>query len=57
MTVGVILGVPQGSVLEPLQWNYSYDATFRLPLPMGTIAIGYADDTLIVVVGYMVEAL
>lgn len=57
LTVGVTHGVPQGSVLEPLLWNAAYDTVLRLPLPRGTITIGYADDTLIVAKKDMVEAM
>ena len=55
-TAPVTCGVPQGSVLGPLLWNVAYDAVLRLPLPRGTITIGYADDTLIVAEGDSVEA-
>ena len=55
-TVPVTCGVPQGSVLGPLLWNVAYDAVLRLPLPRGTITIGYADDTLVVAEGDSVEA-
>lgn len=54
-TVPVTCGVPQGSVLGPLLWNVAYDAVLRLPLPRGTITIGYADDTLIVAEGDTTE--
>lgn len=33
-----------------------YDPVLQLPIPKGTITIGYADDTLIVAKGDLVEA-
>lgn len=56
MTMPVTRVVPQDSVLGPLLWNVIYDAVLRLSLPRRTITVGYADDTRVVVVGDMVEA-
>jgi len=47
----VTCGVPQGSVLGPILWNVGYDRVLRADLPPGCETIGYADDTIIVVVG------
>ncbi|RXF70349.1 hypothetical protein EKK70_17640, partial [Desulfovibrio sp. DS-1] len=55
-TAEITCGVPQGSVLGPLLWNVAYDAVLRLPMPRGTITVGYADDTLIVAEGDTAEA-
>ncbi|XP_053989808.1 uncharacterized protein LOC128882247, partial [Hylaeus volcanicus] len=44
-------GVPQGSVLGPLLWNFGYDSVLRGLLPPGVFVVCYADDTLIIAVG------
>nr|XP_041630578.1 uncharacterized protein LOC121502027 [Drosophila kikkawai] len=46
----VLARVPQGSVLGPLLWNAMYDGVLRLPMPVGTSLVGFADDVAIVVV-------
>lgn len=45
----VTSGVPQGSVLGPTLWNFTYDWALRVPLEQDTTIVGYADDTLILV--------
>jgi len=47
----VTCGVPQGSVLGPILWNVGYDRVLRADLPPGCETVGYADDTIIIVVG------
>lgn len=42
-------GVPQGSIMGPTLWNVLYDDVLKTPLPRDTTAIGYADDTAILV--------
>lgn len=43
----VTCGVPQGSVLEPLLWNLTYNYVLEAnPMP-GCRVVGYADNTLI----------
>lgn len=48
-------GVPQGSVLGPLLWNFAYDVVLRAKLPSGVHVLCYADDTLILATGDSVE--
>lgn len=55
-TVGNLWGVPR-FVLGPLLWNVAFDVVFQLPMPKGTTAIGYADDTLIVAKDDSVDAM
>lgn len=40
-------GVPQGSVLEPLLWNMSFDKVLQLTLLRQAWTIFFADDTLL----------
>lgn len=47
VTMKVMCGVLQGSVLMSFLWNVAFDTMFRLPLPTGDTIIGYADDTLV----------
>lgn len=54
-TAPLTCGILQESVLGPLLWNITYDVVLCLPLPRGTITIGYADDTMIVAEGDTVE--
>lgn len=42
-------GVPQGSILGPTLWNLYYNGVLELDYPVGTEAIGYADDLAIIV--------
>lgn len=51
MRIDVTCGVPQGSVVDPLLWNITYDQVLRSPLPDGALLIGFADDTLVVASG------
>ncbi|CAG4939554.1 unnamed protein product [Colias eurytheme] len=44
-------GVPQGSVLGPILWNFAYDAVLRVNLPTSISVICYADDTLLIAEG------
>jgi len=47
----ITCGIPQGSVLSPILWNVGYDSVLRVDLPPGCKVLGYADDTVVVVVG------
>lgn len=42
-------GVPQGSILDPLLWNITYDRVLETSLELGCSILCYADDTLILV--------
>jgi len=44
-------GSPQGSVFGPKMWNASSDKVLRQPLPEGALAIGFADDKVILIQG------
>lgn len=55
--MSVTRGVPQGSELELLLWYVAYDTVFCLPLPRWMIVVGFADDTMNVVVENTVEAM
>lgn len=43
-------GVPQGSVLGPLLWNFLYDGIIRLKLQEGCTTTAYADDLALVTI-------
>lgn len=45
----IYAGVPQGSILGPLLWNFLYDGVLNLVLPEGVSTIAYADDLAVVV--------
>jgi len=54
----VTCGVPQGSVLGPLLWNIAYDFVLRIRgvrNVRGCTVVGYADDTLVLGFGPIVE--
>lgn len=44
-------GVPQGSVLGLMLWNFGYDVVLRAVLPPGFDVVCYADDTLVMARG------
>lgn len=46
-----MLGVQQGSVLDPLLWNIGFDFVLKTAVPDGFKVICYADDTLLVAGG------
>lgn len=56
MTTEITCGEPQCFVLGSPLWNITYDIVLRLPMPRGTITVGYADDTLIEAEGVSMEA-
>jgi len=55
VTMEVTWGDPQDSVLGPFLWNIAFDVVLQLPMPRGTTAIGYADNTLVVTGGDTVD--
>lgn len=43
------MGVPQGSVMDPLLWNVMYNGVLVFPVSEGATIVGFADDLIIVV--------
>lgn len=50
-------GAPQGSRLGPFLWTMVFDSLLTARMPRGTKLIGFADDTIIVVLGREIEIL
>lgn len=48
MTVQLISGIPQGSILSPLLWNIMYEGLLTTEMPDGITVAGFADDVAIV---------
>nr|BAK38641.1 unnamed protein product [Tribolium castaneum] len=50
-------GVPQGSVLGPLLWNFVYDEVLHLDVPVGVRLFAFADDLAMVAMGMPADEL
>ena len=53
----VSAGVLQGSVLDPILWNITYDVVLRLKLPKGTHNTEFSDDIALVIKGKHLDKL
>uniref|UniRef100_A0A2S2NZ95 Reverse transcriptase domain-containing protein n=2 Tax=Schizaphis graminum TaxID=13262 RepID=A0A2S2NZ95_SCHGA len=40
--------ISQGSVVDPLLWNVTFNSVLQIAMPSGAKLLGFADDTLIV---------